>query len=359
MMGFMDVYRFLLQTCKAGVGLILVGGSLQAQYTDVINSNRPGNSNGAYAVGKGVIQFESGYLNQQIPASLFYAAQWNQALEVALRLGLVKEELELMYEGVVETVSITRPNPVGIQYYPNMNLIPGELLEVQPVFLAGTISTPSGWAGRHRLGLKYLLYDHFKDPERNKPNLYSWRANNVFKLRNLIPSVALYAGANYIPKSTQFYPGRIGFSPRIMAITQSRVTSKTVLTTNFAYDRIGTDDPERSFVISLSHNLRNPRWSVFAEGQGISSEFVSGLQLRGGAAFLVNPNFQADFYIGANPEEITNSMNFAGGISYRLDFHKDQEILKETTQPTFGRLSKSERRIKRKVSKRNKKRAKG
>lgn len=349
----------MLQASKACMCLVFVGGSLQAQYTDVINSNRPGNSNGAYAVGKGVIQLESGYFNRQIPASELYAARWNEAMEISLRIGFFKEELELLYDGVIEEAATTRPNPVGIQYHSDISLFPGELSGVQPVFMAGTINTLSGWAGKHRLGLKYLIYDHFKDPERNKPNLYSWRANNVFKLRNLIPSVALYAGANYMSKSTQFYPGQIGFSPRIMAITQSRVTSKTVLTTNIVYDRIATDDPERNIVISISHNLRNPRWSVFAESQGISSELVSEIQLRGGAAFLVNPNFQADFYIGANPDQLENSMNFAGGISYRLDFHKDEEILKESNQPTLGRLSKSERRIKRKVSKRNKKRVRG
>ena len=35
--------------------------TLHAQYTDQINSNRPGASIGAFAVGKRIIQFEGGF----------------------------------------------------------------------------------------------------------------------------------------------------------------------------------------------------------------------------------------------------------------------------------------------------------
>ena len=38
---------------------VFLGLSARAQYTDVINSNRPGESVSAYAVGTGVLQFES------------------------------------------------------------------------------------------------------------------------------------------------------------------------------------------------------------------------------------------------------------------------------------------------------------
>ena len=51
---------------------------------------------------------------------------------------------------------------------------------------------------RNRLGLKYLIYDPYKNPERNKPNLLSWRANHKFQWRNLIPAVSVYAGATFV-----------------------------------------------------------------------------------------------------------------------------------------------------------------
>ena len=34
-----------------------------SQYTDIINSNRPGNSSGAFSVGKNILQIESGFFN--------------------------------------------------------------------------------------------------------------------------------------------------------------------------------------------------------------------------------------------------------------------------------------------------------
>ena len=48
---------------RIGIHLVLlffVSSTLFAQYTDQINSNRPGESIGAFSVGTGVIQFEAG-----------------------------------------------------------------------------------------------------------------------------------------------------------------------------------------------------------------------------------------------------------------------------------------------------------
>ena len=73
---------------------------LHAQYTDQINSNRPGASLGAFAVGKGIIQFEGGfeyrkykhggYNNSTLDGTiLFLSARW----------GFLSERLELTYQG--------------------------------------------------------------------------------------------------------------------------------------------------------------------------------------------------------------------------------------------------------------------
>ena len=40
--------------------LLLVASPISSQYTEVINSNRPGSTQGAFAVGKNVLQFEIG-----------------------------------------------------------------------------------------------------------------------------------------------------------------------------------------------------------------------------------------------------------------------------------------------------------
>ncbi len=53
------IHFYLILLCSA----FPFSGS--SQYTDVINSNRPGLSVSAYAVGKGVIQAETGFLYEQ------------------------------------------------------------------------------------------------------------------------------------------------------------------------------------------------------------------------------------------------------------------------------------------------------
>ncbi|WP_418501508.1 transporter [Flagellimonas sp.] len=271
---------------------------LSAQYTDVINSNRPGRAVSAYAVGKGVAQAEVG---------LFYEQQDNVDLnsdsnifgtDYALRYGLLFEELEINLEGSFMSQNITYPD-FGIE---------------------GNLTNFS----RNRLGLKYLVYDPYKNPERNKPNLYSWRANNVFQWKNLIPAVSLYGGANFLFGDNPFYPGDPSLSYRGGVNTQSRLSPRVVLISNIAYDRIGTDFPEWRYALSVTHAFRDPRWSIFVEGQGISGDRYSDIILRTGVARLINPDFQADFHLGSGFKNSPSRIFAVLGFSYRLDFHKDQ-----------------------------------
>ncbi len=332
--------RITPETLKYFIALALLFSGLNshAQYTDVINSNRPGKANSAYAVGKGVVQFEAGLLFEQQDHALLNTDSDIFGLDLALRYGLFFEALELHWEGVYQSQHIT---------YANL----------------GTEERLSDF-NTHRLGLKYLLYDRYKDPERNKPNLYSWRANNAFRWSNLIPSVAVYAGANFVLGDNPYYPGDPTVSPRAMVATQSRLSPRFVLITNIAYDRIGTDFPEWSYLISVSHAFRNPKWSVFVENQGIQSDRYSDMLLRTGMAYLISPNFQADLHLGAGFKDTPSRIFIASGVSYRLDFHKDeviaiedQEAINRNSMKKDGRkLSKSERKSQRRAEKRNKKR---
>ena len=124
-----------------------------------------------------------------------------------------------------------------------------------------------------------------------------------------------------------------------MVATQSRLTPRFVLITNIAYDRIGTDFPEWSYLISLSHAFRNPRWSVFVENQGIDSDRYSDLLLRGGFAYLISKNFQADLLLGASFKNTPSRIFIAGGVSYRLDNHQDKLKPIEDQDPRIGRNS--------------------
>jgi len=279
---------------------VLIPFAVRSQYTDVINSNRPGLSVSAYALGKNVVQLEMGIsYEQRDHADLFRESDITGA-DLSLRYGLLLENLELNYEGTFENQHIK--------------------------FTALDLSDSRTDFSRNRLGVKYLIYDPYKNPDRNKPNLYSWRANNLFQLKNLVPAVSLYAGANFVLGDNPFYPEDPTISPRAMIATQSKLTPRMVLISNVAYDRIGTDFPEWSYLISVQHAFRNPKWSVFLENQGISSDRYSDVLLRSGLAHLFNKNFQADIQLGASFKSTPTRIFGTMGFSYRLDFHNDSLI---------------------------------
>ncbi len=288
--------------------MLLLGLSFAgtAQYTDVINSNRPGLSVSAYAVGRNVLQFEAGLLYEQQDHSLLDTDSNIWGTDVSLRYGLLFEALELNYEGTFQKQNITFNN-LGVS-------------ENRTDF------------SRNRVGLKFLVYDRYKNPERNKPNLYSWKANYGFKWKNLIPSVSVYGGATFNLGDNPFYVGDPTVSYRAMLATQSRLTPRFVLISNIAYDRISTDFPELSYLISLSHAFRNPKWSVFVENQGIQSDRYSDVLLRGGVAHLFNDHLQADINMGASFKNTPSRIFISLGGSYRMDFHKDKPVPIEDQQ---------------------------
>lgn len=305
--------------------------SATSQYTDVINSNRPGLSVSAYAVGKNVVQAELGFFYEQRDHAILNTQSDIWGSDISLRYGLLFEKLELNFEGTFQDQDIT---------YSNF-----DLLAKRRDF------------SRSRLGLKYLVYDPFKNPEANKPNLYSWRANNKFQLKNLLPAISFYGGANFTLGDNPFYVGEPTLSYRAMIATQSRLTPRFVLITNTAYDRIGTDFPELSYLISISHAFRNPKWSVFVEHQGIQSDRYSDVLLRGGIAHLLKENLQLDINMGASFKNTPSRIFIGIGGSYRMDFHKDSliPIEDQAADQNGGAIDKNAM----KKEKRNRKRNKG
>jgi len=280
------------------------------QYTDVINSNRPGRAVSAYAVGKNVVQAEIGLLYEQQDHSILTTDSNIFGADFALRYGLLFEQLEIIYEGSFISQNVT--------------------------FLGTGIEDNRTDFSRNRAGIKYLVFDPFKDPEKNKPNIYSWKANNTFRLKNLIPAISVYAGATFNLGDNPFYVGDPVVAPRAAIATQSRLSPRFVLISNVAYDRIGSDFPEWSYAVSLTHAFRNPKWSVFVENQGIKSERYADVLLRTGVAYLINKNFQADFHLGSNFKSTPSRIFTVLGFSYRLDFHKDQLIPIEEQKPEGG-----------------------
>lgn len=273
-----------------------------SQYTDVINSNRPGQSQSAFAVGPNVIQFEVGpnFIKQK-HTPLNYEVN-GFGVDFAARYGLFFEPLEISVIGSYQNDKLTD----------NRSAIPVE--DKRSNFRNFTI------------GAKYLIYDPYKNAEDDKPNLYSWKANHTFKWKYLIPAVAVYAGANFDTKNNPYTaPGIEGFSPKIGIISQNNFSGGWVFVVNLIKDRIGTDYSDFQYILTMTHSF-NPNWSLFAETQGIQSDFYADNLIRFGGAYLFGTDFQLDAALTFNTKDTPSVLNIGIGASYRFDFHQDTII---------------------------------
>ncbi|MEL0456444.1 transporter [Flavobacteriaceae bacterium SZ-1-7] len=294
----------VMSPLKSIVFILLSFASLKgfSQYTDVINSNRPGASRSAFSVGKNVAQFEVGpYIvkEERTPIPTYEVSGFG--IDFAARYGLFFEELELNIEGTYQndTKSFTS----------NLN---AEQDRANFKFAS--------------IGAKYLIYDPYKNAEEDKPNLYSWKANRQFKWKSLIPAVSIYAGANYDSKNNPYTAAGIeGFSPKVMIATQNNFSGGWVFIMNFIKDRIGTDQSDFQYILTLTHSF-SPKWVLFGETQGIKSDFYADNLFRFGGAYLVGDDFQLDTALTFNTKDTPSVLSVNLGASYRLDFHKDKEI---------------------------------
>lgn len=281
---------------------------LFGQYTDEINTNRPGVSYGAYAPGGKVIQLETGfsYLNEN--HNLRLANGNTFAIDYALRYGFKVSQLEIILDGTylnqVEEILVGN----SFRNFGNSNF------------------------QRSSFGAKYLVYDPWIKRDLEGPNLRSWKANNAFKWSYLIPSISLYAGTNFLFNGSPFLPlNEPNFTGRVSLITQNNI-GKWVFVTNLLADRIGSNFPAYSGIFTLTHALTR-ELSVFVEFQTIVSDFYSDELLRLGGAYLFFKNLQFDAFVMGNFKETPRRWQFGIGVSYRFDkFYKEDFIFNNEGQ---------------------------
>ena len=272
-----------------------------AQYTEVINSNRPGVSRSAFSVGVNVVQFEAGpYILKEEHTPLKYEVSGFGA-DYAIRYGFLFEQLEVSLEGTYQNDTFTDNRSSIISESKRSN------------FKYNT------------LGFKYLVYDPYKKAGENKPNLYSWRANRQFKWKSLIPAVAVYAGANFDTKDNPYTGfGIEGISPKVMVATQNNFAGGWVMVINLVGDRIATDYPEYQYLVTFTKSI-NEKFVVFGETQGIKSDFYADNLFRLGGAYLFGKDFQLDTALTFNAKDTPSVFSVNFGASYRLDFHVDKK----------------------------------
>ena len=299
------------------------------QYTETINNNRPGGSQGAFSVGTNVLQFETGFGIGQEDHVLLKTQTDAFSLDYSARFGFWKEELEVILTGEFQSNTITDTRSGATNVYDQRN------------FRSNT------------LGIKYLVYDPYIKRDLNGPNLLSWKANNRFSWDELIPAISIYAGANFDSANNAFTPeDPFTISPKVSIQTQNNFKSGFVLVTNIIADRFTTQTPTYGYIVTLTYCISD--WfSLFAEKQGFDSDFYADNIVRFGAAALITKDWQVDASLLYSLKDTPSRTYGRIGVSYRFDFHDSDEFLEEK-----GKAGREIKKVEREKAKREKRKKK-
>ena len=273
--------------------------NINSQYTEIINTNKPGSSQGAFSVGKNILQFENtAYFSENSHDIINYESQ-QTGLNFSVRFGAFLEKLELNIDGnfQMEKIDDFKYNPVRRSEVSNFKFL--------------------------RFGGKYLIYDPKKGLE-DKPNYYSYWANKKFSFKNLIPAVSLYAALNIDSENNPYTAyGVKGISPTVSIILQSNFSNRSVLICNLIGDRIGSTQNDYGYIISLTHAFSS-RFISYLENQAIISDFYADNKIELGVAYLINKNIQLDIGSSLNFKSTPKIFAISFGYSQRFNLNSEE-----------------------------------
>lgn len=303
------------------VSFLLICATQYAQYTDIINSNRPGKSMSAFSVGKTVIQAEAG----------LYGIKENHDLSRYEANGF-GTELDVRYGAFFDQFEFTLNTQYQYDWYQ-----------------APLINDTRGGFKQITLGAKYLIYDPFI--KQDKPNVYSWKANHKFNWNQFIPAVAVYAGINFnLGNNPYTFPTDRSLSPKVMIITQNHFGSKWVWVNNIIADKYLTDYPTLGIISTMTRGF-NMRWSGFLEFQGYKSDWYADTVFRLGAAYLVRENIQLDASFTKNVKDTPSLLLANIGMAWRFDNNYEtnyKRVKNDKKKDSKGKKSKQDKGKKRK-----------
>ena len=277
-----------------------------AQYTDLINSKRPGFSDSPFSVGTDVYQIEAGLFYKNIGNYLFFdntipgpSSYKSKVIgtDITIRTSKFLEKLEL-------------------------NLDLNFVYEDRDYILPTADNISKLGLSRLTIGAKYLVYSP-KYTDKSK-EIRSWKKRTSYDWKRLIPAVGVYAGLNTNFLSS-LHKNPEGLSPRVAVFTQSDITDRFVVLVNLIADKLFTDESENSYILTATYTL-NRQFSVFAENQGflrksVPNDFQYGL----GGAYLMGKNMQVDASVRfISDERGDDSFFFGAGFAYRIDRHEDK-----------------------------------
>ena len=276
------------------VFFILFSQTLLAQYTNIINSNRPGFSESPYSVGTRVYQLETSLFYRSTDIHPTFSRPQSYGVDFLFRTSFFKEKLELNLNLAYQNEQISFQNIFNSSYYKN-------------------------GIGKFTVAAKYLIYEQ-KYTDKSK-EIRSWVERNRFDFKRFIPTVAAYVGINTGVPDDVFVTK--DFSPKAGVLLQNDLSDNFNIITNLYYDRIGTELPEFSYIITATYSF-SPRWSIFIENQSMFDKFKYQSNIGSGIAFLYNRNIQINSSVRLLADSFTSGYYTSFGASYRFDRHIDK-----------------------------------
>lgn len=281
---------------KAFFILILFVNSVAfAQFTELINSNRPGFSESPYSVGSGVYQFESGYFYEKTQPLPTFSRPKSSGIRFAFRTSFFFEKLEFNANIQVQNDD---------SYFLN-------------IFESNTGSQFG--LSKLNLGAKFLVYEPKYDDKSKE--VRSWKRRMSFDWKRLIPAVSIYSGVNFGIILDEYYKNG-GITPKFGVLLQQNITQYFNIVTNLYYNNILSDFNEYSYILTTTYSYSD-RVSWFAEAEGVYGNHINRNSFGGGFAYLFNRNLQLDISGRFVTNYQAKGAHFGIGASYRIDNHID------------------------------------
>ena len=349
-----------------------------SQYTEIINSNRPGSSHGAFAVGVNVFQLETGISGQSLKHSNLNNSKIDGLnFNYLFRYGFLNEKLEVFLDGNI----ITR------------NILDKNYINDYSTDLSETI------IGKQTLGFKYLFFDPYKNKKWHGENVYSWNAGRKIKLTDFIPAISAIVGSSFnfddriqyddlffkvkqplnpdlfndgIMRIINFYQPEQTISPFIGLATQHHFKGRWVVVNNFFYE-LGLKTPtipsnvepndysKINYLFTITYNLQNPKWSVFGEFQTFKNKTYSDDLFKFGIANLISKNSQVDLNFGGSFKTTPSYTYINVGFSQRFDWHKDISEEEKQAKKDFNielKQRRKQQKVEKKINKKSSKKLK-
>lgn len=246
--------------------LFLFQTDLKAQFAEKIRTGRPGQSIGAYAVGKNVFQLQAGG-----NLSNFYLSDSENISDDKVFAGTA-----VLRYGLTEKLEVS-----AVGTYRNNDLF-------------GAESNEQSGISNTQIGLRY----------------------NILQNKGIIPAVGLQGRLLLRAQSDDFQRDNTG--AKVILATGNKLTDNLSLTTNLGFTWAGNGGPAKTNYSAILSVSLGEKWSTFAEIYGSFDVFSTNFDT--GLAYFCTPDLKFDISAGLYGRNSLNYLFLDAGLSWR--WHK-------------------------------------